>query len=67
MIKTGLKIALFWIKEDTFTLIGVTTLLENINSDVSLVLKTYGANAQYGNPYYPNSDVQVQISSIVLK
>ena len=67
MIKTGLKIALFWINGNTFTLIGVTTLFENINSDISLVLKTYGANTQYGNAYYPNSDVQIQISSIVLK
>ena len=67
MIKTGLKIALFWINGNTFALIGVTTLFENINSDISLVLKTYGANTQYGNGYYPNSDVQIQISSIVLK
>ena len=67
LIKTGLKIALFWVNGSTFTLVGVATLFENINSDLSLVLKTYGSNYQYGNAYYNNSDVQVQISSIVLK
>jgi hypothetical protein len=67
MIKTGLKIALFWVNGSTFTLIGVATLFENINSDLSLVLKTYGSNYQSSNGSYNNSDVQVQISSIISK
>lgn len=65
IVKTGLKITLFWINGSTTTLVGTTTLFENINSDVSLVLKTYGS-IQFNDSYYP-SDVQIQISSIVLK